>query len=82
MSHDESLSLLKMKGKHINLYEESGLYEVADDLVYGIFAQQESKHQWPIDFDREDGKKYVALYHGAIDGSKTSGSYRIDSDIR
>ena len=26
-------------------------------------------------------KKYVALYHGAIDGSKTSGSYRIDSDI-
>jgi DNA repair exonuclease SbcCD ATPase subunit len=74
------ISLLKSKGKHINLYEESGLYEATDELVYGIFAQQESKHQWPIDFDRKDGKNYVALYHGAIDGSRTSGSHRIESD--
>jgi DNA repair exonuclease SbcCD ATPase subunit len=75
------ISLLKSNGKPITLYEESGLYDVTDDLVYGIFAQQETKHQWPIDINREDGKKYVALYHGAIDGSRTSGSYRIDSDI-
>ena len=74
------ISLLKNKRKPITLYEESGLYEVTDNLVYGIFAQQDTKHQWPIDFNREDGKKYVALYHGAIDGSRTSGSYRIDSD--
>lgn len=74
------ISLLKSNGKHINLYEESGLYEATDELVYGIFAQQESKHQWPIDFDRKDGKNYVALYHGAIDGSRTSGSHRIESD--
>ena len=75
------ISLLKSKGKPITLYEESGLYNITDDLVYGVFAQQDTKLQWPIDFNKEDGKKYVALYHGAIDGSKTSGSYRIDSDI-
>ena len=74
------VSLLKNNGKTINLYEESGLYEVTDELVYGIFAQQDTKHQWPIDFDREEGKNYVALYHGAIDGSRTSASHRIESD--
>ena len=74
------VSLLKNNGKPINLYEESGLYEVTDELVYGIFAQQDTKHQWPIDFNRQDGKNYVALYHGAIDGSRTSASHRIESD--
>ena len=74
------VSLLKSKGKPITLYEESGLYDVNDELVYGIFAQQDTKHQWPIEFDKEEGKKYVALYHGAIDGSHTSASHRIESE--
>jgi len=75
------INLLKEKGKSIRLYTDSGLYEITDDLVYGIFAQQDSKDWWPIEFDREEGKKYVALYHGALDGSRTSASYRIESDI-
>ena len=74
------VSLLKSKGKPITLYEESGLYDVNDELVYGIFAQQDTKHQWPINFDKKQGKKYVALYHGAIDGSHTSASHRIESE--
>jgi len=75
------IRLLKEKGKPIRLYTDSGLEPITDDLVYGIFAQQDSKDWWPIEFDREEGKKYVALYHGALDGSKTSASHRIESDV-
>ncbi len=75
------VTLLKEKGKPIHLYKESGLHEVTGGLVYGVFAQQDSEELWPIDFDREDEKTYVALYHGAVHGSRTSGSYRIESDI-
>ena len=75
------IRLLKEKGKSIHLYTDSGLEPITDDLVYGIFAQQDSKDWWPIDFNREEGKKYVALYHGALDGSRTSASHRIESDV-
>ena len=75
------IRLLKEKGKPIRLYTDSCLEPITDDLVYGIFAQQDSKDWWPIEFDKEEGKKYVALYHGALDGSKTSASYRIESDV-
>jgi len=73
--------LLQDKGKPIHFYTESGLCDVTDDLVYGVFAIQDGKNEWPIEFDREEGKKYVALYHGALDGSRTSAHYRIESDI-
>ena len=73
--------LLQDKGKPIHFHTESGLCDVTDDLVYGIFALQDGKNDWPIEFDREEGKKYVALYHGALDGSKTSAHYRIESEV-
>ena len=75
------VSLLQEKGKPIRLYTDSGLEPITDDLVYGIFAQQDSKDWWPIEFDREEGKKYVAIYHGPVDGSRTSASHRIESDV-
>ena len=75
------IRLLQEKGKPIRLYTDSGLESITDDLVYGIFAQQDSKDWWPIEFDREEGKKYVALFHGALDGSRTSASYQIESDV-
>ena len=75
------VKLLQNKGRDINLYNDSEMVEVNDGLVYGIFAQQHTKHQWPIEFDREESKKYVALFHGPIDGSKTSASHRIESDV-
>ena len=75
------IELLQSRGKPIVLYNDSEMVEVSDDLVYGIFAQQHTKHQWPIEFERKEGKKYVALYHGPVDGSRTSASYRIDSDV-
>ena len=75
------IRLLQEKGKSIHLYTDSGLETITDDLAYGIFAQQDSKDWWPIEFDREEGKKYVAIYHGSLDGSRTSASYRIESDV-
>ena len=75
------IKLLQEKGKSIHLYTDSGLEPITDDLAYGIFAQQDSKDWWPIEFDREEGKKYVAIYHGSLDGSRTSASYRIESDV-
>ena len=73
--------LLQDKGKPIHFYTESGLCDVTDDLVYGVFAIQDGKNEWPIEFDREEGKKYVALYHGALDGSRTSAHHRIESEV-
>ncbi len=75
------VTLLKNKGKPIYFYTDSGLKNVTENLTYGIFDQQDSKEEWPIEFDREEGKKYVALYHGAVDGSKTSAHHRIESDV-
>lgn len=74
------VSLLQEKGKPINFFTESGLVEVDDKLVYGIFAQQDNEDLWPIDFEKESGKFYVALYHGAINGSITNITYRLESD--
>ena len=81
---EDSLSpivrMLRKQNKPINLFLESGMYDVTEDLTYGVFAQQDTVHQWPVDFEREEGRHYVALFHGAINGSKTSASHRIDSD--
>ena len=74
------VNLLQEKGKPIHLFTESGLYDITEGLTYGVFAQQDTEALWPIDFDRKEGRHYVALYHGAIDGSKTSASHRIESD--
>ena len=73
--------LLQDKGKPIQFHTESGLWDVTDDLVYGVFAIQDGKNEWPIEFDRQDGKKYVALYHGALDGSRTSAHHHIESEV-
>ena len=75
------VALLKGKGKPIHLYTESGLYDATDDLTYGVFAQQDGENDWPIEFDKDENKKYIALYHGAIDGSRTSASHRIEPRI-
>ena len=81
---EDSLSpvvrMLRKQNKPINLFLESGMYDVTEDLTYGVFAQQDTVHQWPVNFDRKEGRHYVALFHGAINGSKTSASHRIDSD--
>ena len=74
------IELLQNKGKPIHFYNDSELVDQGE-VVYGVFAQQHTKQQWPIEFERKEGKKYVALYHGPIDGSRTSASHRIDSEI-
>ena len=74
------IELLQKKGKPIHFYNDSELVEHGN-LVYGIFAQQHTKHQWPVEFEREEGKIYVALHHGPIDGSRTSASHRIESEV-
>jgi len=74
------VELLQKKGKPIHFYTDSELVDQGG-VVYGIFAQQHTQHQWPIEFEREEGKKYVALHHGPIDGSRTSASHRIESEV-
>ena len=52
----------------IYFYKSSGLYEVENDLVYGVFSM------WDNELiqlnEKEPGKKYIALYHNPIFGSK------------
>ena len=46
-----------------------------------MLAQQDNTGEWPIEFDRGGGVNYVALYHGAVDGSKTMSHHRVESDV-
>ena len=70
-----------LEGHSITLHNKSGLYKITDNLSYGIFAQHDTSEEWPIEFDKEEGVHYVALYHGAVDGSKTMSHHRIESDV-
>jgi len=74
------VTMLQQKGKPINFYTESGLYDIGNNITYGVFAQQDDETKWPISFDKDPNITYIALYHGAINGSKTSISHRIETD--
>jgi DNA repair exonuclease SbcCD ATPase subunit/predicted MPP superfamily phosphohydrolase len=52
----------------IYFYKDSGLYEVEDDIVYGVYSMWDNELiQLNV---KEPGKKYIALYHNPIYGCK------------
>lgn len=68
---------------NIRLYKKSEIVDINDKLSYGIFSIVDQDN-YPIEFKKEKGRKYIALYHGMILGSKFENNYvskEADNDI-
>ena len=63
---------------NFTLYRDSGLFEV-DNVVFGVFDIN-NEDKWPTKINRESGKTYIGLYHGAINNSYTNQSFRLSTD--
>ena len=63
----------------INLWENSGIFNIEDNINYGIFAiNDEDNFPYIID-DKKDDQIYIALFHGAINKAKTDVEYALKS---
>ena len=65
---------------NIYLYTKSGLYEV-DNIVFGVFDINDEK-KWPYNPNKEDGKSYVALFHGPINNSVNEVKFSMESKYK
>jgi DNA repair exonuclease SbcCD nuclease subunit len=69
------------ENKKLHYYPKSGLYNITNDIVYGIFSLLEPKDKYPVNIPNKDNNKtYIALYHGTLQGAKNDDGYVIESD--
>lgn len=62
----------------VEIYKESNLYDIGNNIVYGVFSILDKKN-FPIEFKREKNKTYIALFHGAISGVKLNDNFILDN---
>lgn len=67
------------KGNTINLFEDSGIYNIQEGYAYGVFAINDEDN-FPIDFEKSDDIKYIALFHGAMNSSKLDNNYTLQTE--
>jgi DNA repair exonuclease SbcCD nuclease subunit len=49
-------------------YPDSGFYNIGEELVYGIYSCRDNEI---LSLEKkEDGKKYIAMYHGTVYGAR------------
>ncbi len=66
-------------GNHgIYFYHDSGFYNIEKDLIYGVYSLWDN--QLLTLSDKEDDKKYVALYHGPIYGCMSDNGRQMKGD--
>ena len=59
-------------------FPDSGFYEVNDEIIYGVFSCKDNEIiELP---SKEKGKKYIALYHGTVLGSRGDNGYELKGD--
>jgi len=69
-------SIGKDYGYGINYMREGGFYEVdGEPLVYGVYSLIDGKPTRLTKKDREEGKFYVAAYHGPVAGCLLENEY-------
>jgi len=62
----------------IYFYKDTALYEVEDDLVYGVYSMWDNERaQLNV---KEPGKKYIALYHNPVYGCKMDNGMEMKRD--
>ena len=64
--------------KGIYFFPNSGFYNINEDIVYGVFSCKDEKI---LKLENKDeNKKYVALYHGGIKGGRGNNGYELYGD--
>ena len=63
----------------VTLYEESKMYKIDEKFSYGVFSITDEENYPPK--IKNDKNINIALYHGQIDGSKSSTDYTLESKI-
>jgi len=64
--------------KAIYYFPNSGIYNIGDEIVYGVFSCKDNEIiELPL---KEEGKKYIALYHGTVYGSRGDNGYEQKGD--
>lgn len=59
----------------ISYYTKTGLYEFCPGFVYGVYSLFDGGDIVLKSRDKEDGKVYIALYHGVVSGCKLDSDY-------
>jgi len=65
----------------IHLYTKSGLYDVNRNIVFGVYDINDEK-KWPLNPEKEDGKTYIALFHGPINNSVNEVKFSMESKYK
>lgn len=73
------LNLAKLD--NIHLYTKSGLYDVDRNIVFGVYDINDEK-KWPLNPEKEDGKTYIALFHGPINNSVNEVKFSMESKYK
>jgi len=59
-------------------YPDSGFYNVGEELVYGVYSCKDNEI---LNLEKkEEGKKYIAMYHGTVFGSRGDNGYEMHGD--
>lgn len=64
--------------KAVYLYQDSGFYKINDHTVYGVFSIKDDEILF-LD-KKEEGVKYIALYHGTVYGARGDNGYEQKGD--
>lgn len=75
---EENAAGIDFQRKAIYYYPNSGFFNVAPDLVYGVFSCKDNKMLKLV--DKDPTKSYVALWHGTLYGSKMDNGYDATGD--
>jgi DNA repair exonuclease SbcCD nuclease subunit len=59
-------------------FPDSGFYDIGEELVYGIYSCKDNEI---LSLEKkEPGKKYIAMYHGTVYGSRGDNGYEMHGD--
>ena len=71
---------LPQKGFGIYFYKHSGFYNINKDIIYGVYSCIDDEILNLNPTEKDPTKKYIALYHGPINGARMDNGYQDKSD--
>jgi DNA repair exonuclease SbcCD ATPase subunit len=73
-----NVDFIDFSKKGIYLFPDSDFYKISDDLIYGVYSCKDNKI---LTLDKKnEGVKYVALYHGQLKGARGDNGYELIND--
>ena len=76
--NEENKTTVNFNKKAIYFYPDSGFYDLNNGVVYGVYSCKDEKIISLT--EKEFGKKYIALYHGAIYGCRGNNGHILKND--